>query len=264
MILEADSLKYTTEDVLSQFNDKGVLRSCVYFLKKNSSAECNYKIHNKKVLVVIHCLQEWDSELHSVKEFTVITDHKNLKYFTQPQKLSKQHMRWSIFLSRYNMTMKYHSESKNNCADALSQKNQDNLNEKDEWTFHQFFQLLRPISASLSDEEDRTEAVLTMTVTVTFTVTMPTPATNECNEIEWLWTSSTHDDKDYAKAWQAIREEAKWFPPELNLKASIVECQTDDNSTLQFRNWCWAPKLKPLQTALIHDVHTFILTDHIG
>ena len=92
-ILEANSLGYITGDILSQFDNKGVLKSCTYFSKKNSSAECNYKIHNKKLLAVIYCLQEWDSELHSVKEFIIITDHKNLKYFTQPQKLSKQHVR---------------------------------------------------------------------------------------------------------------------------------------------------------------------------
>ena len=55
-ILEADLSEYTTEGVLFQFNDKGVLRLCMYFLKKNSSAECNYKIHNKKLLMVICCL----------------------------------------------------------------------------------------------------------------------------------------------------------------------------------------------------------------
>ena len=88
-ILEADSSEYTTEGVLFQFDNKGVLRPCMYFLKKNSPVECNYKIHDKKLLAVIHCLQEWNTELCSVKKFTVITDHKNLKYFTQPWKLSK-------------------------------------------------------------------------------------------------------------------------------------------------------------------------------
>ena len=88
-ILKADLSGYTTGNVLFQFNNKSVLKPYIYFSKKNSSAECNYEIYNKKLLVVIHCLQKWDSELHSVKEFTVITDHKNLKYFTQFQKLSK-------------------------------------------------------------------------------------------------------------------------------------------------------------------------------
>ena len=208
----------------------------MYFSKKNSSAECNYKIHNKKLLAVIHCLQEWDSELHLMKEFTVIMNHKNLEYFTQPWKLSEWYVRWSIFLSRYNMTMRYHLELKNSYADVLFWRNQNNSNEKDEWMFHQFFQLLKLIFTNLFNEEDRTEAVLTMTIMVTFIMTTLISVINECNEIEWLWTSSAHDDKDYTKAWQAIKEEVRQFPPELNLKALIVECQADDNSTLQFRN----------------------------
>ena len=131
-ILEADSSEYITESIFFQFNNKGVLRPCIYFLKKNSSAECNYKIYDKKLLAVIHYLQEWDAELHSVKKFTVITDYKNLKYFTQLWKLSKQYVKWLIFLSRYNMTMKYHPESENNYADTLFWKDQNNLNKKNE------------------------------------------------------------------------------------------------------------------------------------
>ena len=57
-ILEADLSGYITENIFSQFNNKGVLRSCMYFSKKNSSAECNYEIHDKELLAVIHCLQE--------------------------------------------------------------------------------------------------------------------------------------------------------------------------------------------------------------
>ena len=173
-------------------------------------------------------------------------------------------MRWSIFLNRYNMIMKYHSELKNSCTDALSQKDQDNSNKKNEWMFHQFFQLLKSTSASLlSNEENETEAVLTMAITITPTV-MTSIFTDEHNRIEWFWIFSAHDDKDYTKAWQAIKEGTRWFPSELNLKASIMECQVNNNSTLQFRYQHWTPKSKPLQTVLIHNIHTFILTNHIN
>ena len=57
-ILKADSLEYITKSILFQFNNKDVLKSCVYFLKKNSSVKCNYKIYNKKLLIVICCLQK--------------------------------------------------------------------------------------------------------------------------------------------------------------------------------------------------------------
>ena len=59
-------------------------------------------------------------------------NYKNLKYFMQFQKLSEWYVKWLIFLSRYNMTMKYYFESENSCADALFWRNQDNLDEKNE------------------------------------------------------------------------------------------------------------------------------------
>ena len=82
------------------------------------------------------------------------------------------------------MIMKYHFKSENSCADALSQKNQNNSDEKNEQMFQQFFQLLKSISASLSgNEKDRTEAVLTMTVIMTSTV-MTSIFTDKCNRIK--------------------------------------------------------------------------------
>ena len=141
-------------------------------------------------------------------------------------------MRWLIFLNKYNITMKYYSESENNCADTLFWRNQNNLNEKDEWMFHWFFQLLKSISASLSDnEKDRTEAVLTMTVIMTFII-MTSISTDKYNRIKWLWIFFAHDDKNYTKAWQAIKKETKQFPSELNLKALITECQINNDDTL--------------------------------
>ena len=41
-----------------------------------------------------------------------------------------------------------------------------------------------------------------------------------------------------------------------------MECQADDDGTLQFRNQHWAFKSEPLQTVLIYDVYTFILINH--
>ena len=173
-------------------------------------------------------------------------------------------MRWLIFLSRYNMIIKYYFKSENSCADVLFQRDQNNPDKKDKWMFHQFFQLLKLTSANLSgNEENRIKAILTMIVIIASTVTMPI-STNEYNRIKQLWIFSAHDDKDYNKAWQAIKKEIRQFPSKLNLKALIMECQANNNSTLWFKNWHWAPKSESLQTALIYDVHTFIQTDHAG
>ena len=56
IILKADLSDYIIKGVLSQFNNKTILKLYIYFLKKNSSAECNYKIYNEKLLTIIHYL----------------------------------------------------------------------------------------------------------------------------------------------------------------------------------------------------------------
>ena len=53
-----------------------------YYSKKYTPVKSNYEIHNKELLVIMRCLEVWDTELRSVlKGFDIITNHKNIKYF---------------------------------------------------------------------------------------------------------------------------------------------------------------------------------------
>ena len=107
------------------------------------------------------------------------------------------------------MTIKYHSELENSCIDALFWKNQNNPDEKNEQIFHWFQQLLKSTSVNLSDnEKDEIKAVLIIIIIITFIV-MISIFTNKHNRIKWLWIFSAYDDKDYIKAWQTIKKEAR-------------------------------------------------------
>ena len=58
-------------------------------LKKHNSAECNYEIYDKELMVIICTFEEWRSELEgSTYPINVITDHKNLEYFMFTKQLS--------------------------------------------------------------------------------------------------------------------------------------------------------------------------------
>ena len=138
-VVETDSSGWATGGVLSQYNNEGILRPCAYFSRKNSPHECNYEIHDKEMLAIIRCLEEWDSELRSVRKFTVLTDHKNLEYFTKPRMLNERQIRWSILLGRYNMVLQYRPGESNERADALSRREQDLLvNTEDSRGKHRF------------------------------------------------------------------------------------------------------------------------------
>jgi hypothetical protein len=67
--------------LLQQYDNDGFLCLCAFFSWKNLDTECNYEIYNKELLAIIECLKEWSLELCSVKEFKVLTNHKNLEYF---------------------------------------------------------------------------------------------------------------------------------------------------------------------------------------
>ena len=86
---------------------------CAFFSKKNNPAEYNYEIHDKELLAIIRCLEEWDAELRGVNGFEIHTDHKNLEYFMTVRKLTERQMRWSLILSRYKF-MIIHVPGKDN------------------------------------------------------------------------------------------------------------------------------------------------------
>jgi len=52
--------------------------------------ERNYEIYNTELLAIVETLTKWKQYLlDAIKKFEVWTDHKNLKYFREPQKQNR-------------------------------------------------------------------------------------------------------------------------------------------------------------------------------
>ena len=97
-----------------------------YYSKKHTPAKNNYKIHNKELLIIIHYLKAWDTELRNIfKGFNIITDHKNIKDFIKKQRLNKRQIRWSQELTRYNYRVKYRQGKKAVLPNTLSRRDQN-------------------------------------------------------------------------------------------------------------------------------------------
>ena len=58
IVIKIDALNYVFRDILSQYNENGILYSIIHFLKKHNLAECNYKLYNKKLIIIIYIFKE--------------------------------------------------------------------------------------------------------------------------------------------------------------------------------------------------------------
>ena len=90
--------------ILMQKDSNGDLHPCTYHSATFSPAERNYDIYDRELLAVIQALKEWRHYLTGTEHpVTIITDHKNLGYFKQPQNLSHRQARWWLFLQEYDI-----------------------------------------------------------------------------------------------------------------------------------------------------------------
>ncbi len=108
VILKTDFLNYVNDEVLSQYDDEDILHSVIFYSKNMIFAECNYKIYDKKLLIIIHCLKHWRLELKCTNiSIKIFIDHLNLKYFMIIKELIRRQAKWAEKLSEYNFKIIY-------------------------------------------------------------------------------------------------------------------------------------------------------------
>jgi len=123
MRVEADTSEYTIGGALSMKYEDEKWRLVAFILKSLNEAEINYKIHNREMLAIIRCLDEWRHLLEGAQsKFKIWSDHKNLKYFMNSQKLNHKQARWALYLSRFDFMLKHVPESSMEKANSLSRQ----------------------------------------------------------------------------------------------------------------------------------------------
>ncbi len=122
-ILEIDSFNYVNDEVLSQWDDEDVLHSIVFYSKNMSSAECNYEIYDKKLLIIIRAFEYWWFELKLINiSIKMFIDHQALILLMKDKKLSRRQMRWVQKLADFNFKIMYRSDKQNIKIDALTRQ----------------------------------------------------------------------------------------------------------------------------------------------
>src|SRR5258708_193720 len=130
--LKCDASNFATGAVLSQAQADGMHQPIAFMSKGFSDAECNYQIHDKEMLAIMHTLDKWHHFLEGVTEkFKILTDHRNLAYFRDAQKLNCRQARWSLFLSCFDFSLCHQPGWLMGKPDTLSQRS-DHPRRKDD------------------------------------------------------------------------------------------------------------------------------------
>jgi len=65
-------------------------------------------MHDKELLAIYQAYINWRHYLEgSINVIDMVTDHKNLEYFTTTKKLTQRQVHWLEYLSRFNTRIQF-------------------------------------------------------------------------------------------------------------------------------------------------------------
>ncbi|KAM4064086.1 reverse transcriptase (RNA-dependent DNA polymerase) [Hirsutella rhossiliensis] len=264
---------YALGGVLAQEDQDGRRHACAFFSKRLSPAEYNYPIHDKEMLAIMRCLDNWSAELRSCGSFTILTDHRNLEYFMTRQKLTERQSRWAAELSQFDFKLEYRPGSEAVVPDALSRREQDKPQGiDDEREQGRMIQLI-PDDAIPATTRARINAASS---NFSEPFVLPEMKIFEEADLQQLWDETAEKDPIFKEAYRAVQNCERTFPPALGLKVQISECAIDAGKRLTFRDRIWVPggsgergsreeaEKDQLRTRIVQQSHDSVSTGHPG
>ncbi len=257
-VMKTDFSDWCIDKTLLQLMNN-VWRLCAYYSKKNASAECNYEMYDKEMLIIIQCLKEWDAELRSVSSFQICTDHKNLKYFMTVKKLTEQQMRWSLILSQYHFFILYLLSNQNERADALLRQKQNVLmNLSDNRVQHCTMQI---IHSEMISKPIQTASITVADILISVLV-WDQNLFSEITDLKQMWVSAEVKDESYNELCQTIHKKQRSFSTVLKVRIFIMKCFLSNEEKLLFCKRCWMLFSESLCIKLIQYTHDLTMTEH--
>ena len=120
-IIETNASDYAIAAIPSIWTPDGELHPAAFHSWTLGPTECNYDMHDKKLLAIFEAFKIWPHHLEgSVSPIDVFTDHKNLEYFSTSKTLMQRQVWWSEYLSVFNLSLHFHPGKLGAKPDALT------------------------------------------------------------------------------------------------------------------------------------------------
>ena len=106
--VESDALDYVVAGILSITCVDGELRPVAFYSRTLTAPELNYDTHDKELLAIFEAFKSWRHYLEGPAFLVdVVTDHKNLEYFSTSKVLTHRQVRWSEYLCQFNLIIRF-------------------------------------------------------------------------------------------------------------------------------------------------------------
>ena len=123
LIVETDASDYALGAILSIVSDSGEVHPVAFHSRTFTSAEINYDTHDKELLAIYAAFKVWRHYLEgSGAPIDVVTDHKNLEYFSTTKILTRRQVRWSEYLPGFNFVIRFRPGRLGTKPDSLTRR----------------------------------------------------------------------------------------------------------------------------------------------
>src|SRR5258708_4833875 len=242
MMVETDVSDHTIAGILSVTTQDNEIHLVAFFSHSLQGAEKNYDTHNKELLAVFEAFKNWWHFLEgSAKVIDMVTNHKNLEYFTSSKKLSQQQARWAEFLVQFNMKVCFRPGRLGSKPDALMCR----------WDIYMEGDNPEAVATNVCPvfTSDQLAEVPVLACTGSMEDPMPSNTLDQDAHTTSITTAYTEDDCTL-KLWQQIRS------------ANQLDGWMEREGCLLFHEQLYMPNKGTLHLHTIHDHHDHPTAGH--
>jgi len=121
--METDASDYALATILSIVNKDNEVHPVAFHSHTFTTAELNYNIHNKKLFAIFEAFKIWQHYLEGLAySIDIVTNHKNLEYFSTTKILIQRQVQWSEYLSQFNLVIRFYSGCLGTKLDTLTRQ----------------------------------------------------------------------------------------------------------------------------------------------
>jgi hypothetical protein len=123
IIVETDASDYALAAILSIELENGEIHPVAFHSRSFNPTELNYDVHDKELFAIFEGFRIWRHYLDgSALPVDVVTDHKNLEYFSTTKILNRRQARWAEYLCQFNLVIRFRPGKLGAKPDALTRR----------------------------------------------------------------------------------------------------------------------------------------------